>query len=239
MASSDTHPGTFTKDDVEIIARETLYKGFFSLQRYRFRHRLFNGGMSGEVSREILERGHAVVLLPYDPVRDEVVLIEQIRIAAYDTSTSPWLFELVAGMIEPGESLEEVARREAQEEAGLVVKRCRPALSYLASPGGTSERLAIWVGEVDAGAASGIHGLAEENEDIRVHVVSREQSYQWVEQGIIDNAASVIALQWLALHHETLKKTGWADNEALYPGFPGNDAAKRNQLRAVTPLASP
>ncbi|PPZ19682.1 ADP-ribose diphosphatase, partial [Escherichia coli] len=99
MGSSVSGPVTFTKDDVEIIARETLYSGFFSFQRYRFRHRLFNGEMSGEVNREIFERGHAVVLLPYDPVRDEVVLIEQIRIAAYDTSASPWLFELVAGMI--------------------------------------------------------------------------------------------------------------------------------------------
>ncbi|WP_409160235.1 ADP-ribose diphosphatase [Pectobacterium sp. B2J-2] len=210
MASSVSGPVTFTKDDVEIIARETLYDGFFSLERYRFRHRLFNGGMSGEVSREILERGHAVVLLPYDPVRDEVVLIEQIRIAAYDTSASPWLFELVAGMIEPGESHEEVARREAQEEAGLRVGRCRPIINYLASPGGTSERLAVMVGEVDTRTAKGIHGLAEENEDIRVHVISREQSYQWVEAGIVDNAASVIALQWLALHHEELKRA-WVD----------------------------
>ncbi|MBA5205424.1 MULTISPECIES: ADP-ribose diphosphatase [Pectobacterium] len=210
MASSVSGPVTFTKDDVEIIARETLYDGFFSLERYRFRHRLFNGGMSGEVSREILERGHAVVLLPYDPVRDEVVLIEQIRIAAYDTSASPWLFELVAGMIEPGESHEEVARREAQEEAGLRVGRCRPIINYLASPGGTSERLAVMVGEVDTRTAKGIHGLSEENEDIRVHVVSREQSYQWVEEGIVDNAASVIALQWLALHHEELKRA-WVD----------------------------
>ena len=87
---------TLGKNDVEIIARETLYSGFFSLDLYRFRHRLFNGEMSGEVRREILERGHAAVLLPYDPVRDEVVLIEQIRIAAYDTSESPWLLELVA-----------------------------------------------------------------------------------------------------------------------------------------------
>ncbi|MCU1795775.1 ADP-ribose diphosphatase [Pectobacterium polaris] len=210
MASSVSGPVTFTKDDVEIIARETLYDGFFSLERYRFRHRLFNGGMSVEVSREILERGHAVVLLPYDPVRDEVVLIEQIRIAAYDTSASPWLFELVAGMIEPGESHEEVARREAEEEAGLRVGRCRPIINYLASPGGTSERLAVMVGEVDTRTAKGIHGLAEENEDIRVHVVSRQQSYQWVEEGIVDNAASVIALQWLALHHEELKRE-WVD----------------------------
>lgn len=197
---------TFTKNDVEIIARDTLYRGFFSLERYRFRHRLFNGAMSDEVEREIFERGHAVVLLPYDPVRDEVVLIEQIRIAAYDTSPSPWLMELVAGMIEPGETHEEVARREAQEEAGLEVGQIRPIINYLASPGGTSERLFVMVGEVDARGAHGIHGLAEEHEDIRVHVVSREQAYRWVEEGKIDNAASVIALQWLELHYETLRK---------------------------------
>lgn len=197
---------TFTKNDVEIIARDTLYRGFFSLERYRFRHRLFNGAISDEVEREIFERGHAVVLLPYDPVRDEVVLIEQIRIAAYDTSPSPWLMELVAGMIEPGETHEDVARREAQEEAGLEVGQIRPIINYLASPGGTSERLFVMVGEVDAGCAHGIHGLAEEHEDIRVHVVSREQAYRWVEEGKIDNAASVIALQWLQLHHETLRK---------------------------------
>ena len=198
-------PVTFAKNDVEIIARETLYSGFFSMDLYRFRHRLFNGEMSGEIKREIFERGHAAVLLPFDPVRDEVVLVEQIRIAAYDVSESPWLLEMVAGMIEEGESVEDVARREALEEAGLVVGRTKPVLSYLASPGGTSERLSIMVGEVDATTAEGIHGLADENEDIRVHVVSREQAYQWVEEGKIDNAASVIALQWLQLHYQTLR----------------------------------
>ncbi|MCS2155855.1 ADP-ribose diphosphatase [Scandinavium sp. H11S7] len=196
---------TYAKNDVEIIARETLYSGFFSLDMYRFRHRLFNGEMSGEVRREIFERGHAAVLLPFDPVRDEVVLVEQIRIAAFDTSESPWLMEMVAGMIEEGESPEDVARREAVEEAGLDVKRVKPMLSYLASPGGTSERLTILVGEVDASTAQGIHGLADELEDIRVHVVSREQAYQWVEEGKIDNAASVIALQWLQLHYQALR----------------------------------
>ena len=194
MLKPDNLPVTFGKNDVEIIARETLYRGFFSLDLYRFRHRLFNGQMSHEVRREIFERGHAAVLLPFDPVRDEVVLIEQIRIAAYDTSKTPWLLEMVAGMI---------------EEAGLIVKRTKPVLSFLASPGGTSERSSIMVGEVDATTASGIHGLADENEDIRVHVVSREQAYQWVEEGKIDNAASVIALQWLQLHHQALKNE-WA-----------------------------
>ena len=205
MEKPEKLPVTFAKNDVEIIARETLYSGFFSMDLYRFRHRLFNGEMSGEIKREIFERGHAAVLLPFDPVRDEVVLVEQIRIAAYDVSESPWLLEMVAGMIEEGESVEDVARREALEEAGLAVGRTKPVLSYLASPGGTSERLSIMVGEVDATTAEGIHGLADENEDIRVHVVSREQAYQWVEEGKIDNAASVIALQWLQLHYQTLR----------------------------------
>ncbi|EGT5185343.1 ADP-ribose diphosphatase [Cronobacter sakazakii] len=205
MSKSTPRPVAFTKNDVEIIAREKLYRGFFSLDLYRFRHRLFNGEMSGEVRREIFERGHAAVLLPFDPVRDEVVLIEQIRIAAFDTSDTPWLLELVAGMIEPGETVEEVARREAMEEAGLSVGRVKKFMSYLASPGGTSERLSLMVGEVDATTAQGIHGLADENEDIRVHVVSREQAYQWVEEGRIDNAASVIALQWLQLHYQALR----------------------------------
>ena len=204
--SKPTQQGiTFSKNDVEIIARETLYSGFFSMELYRFRHRLFNGEMSGEIKREIFERGHAAVLLPFDPVRDEVVLVEQVRIAAYDTSETPWLLEMVAGMIEEGESVEDVARREALEEAGLAIGRTKPVLSYLASPGGTTERSSIMVGEVDATTAKGIHGLADENEDIRVHVVSREQAYQWVEEGKIDNAASVIALQWLQLHYQTLR----------------------------------
>ncbi|MGL4858209.1 MAG: ADP-ribose diphosphatase [Enterobacteriaceae bacterium] len=206
MTLSKTSPVKFTRKDIEMISSKPLYQGFFTLNDFRFRHPLFQGGTSKEISREIFERGQASVLLPYDPLRDQVVLIEQLRIAALDHPVSPWLLEMVAGIIEPGETVEEVARREAQEEAGLEVQRCKPILSYLATPGGTTERLYISVGEVDASLASGVHGLAEENEDILVHVVSREQAYLWVKEGVIDNAASVIALQWLQLNYRKLQK---------------------------------
>ncbi|MCL8546824.1 ADP-ribose diphosphatase [Proteus mirabilis] len=206
MNKKENTPFLYTRNDVELISKKTRYKGFFHMNEYRFKHRLFKGGWSAEVKREVFERGHAGVLLAYDPKRDEVVLIEQIRIPAYETSQTPWLLEVIAGMVEEGESPEEVVRREATEEAGITIGRCKPIVSYLSSPGGTSERMYVYVGEVDATTATGIHGLACENEDIRVHVVSREQAYQWVEEGIIDNAASVIALQWLQLHHVTLRK---------------------------------
>ncbi len=190
----------FGNDDVEVLAVETGYKGFFRINRYRLRHKLFAGGWSANLTRELFERGHAAAMLPYDPVRDQIVLLEQFRVGALGSDNSPWLLEMVAGMIEPGESASEVIVREAEEEAGLVVGRSRFALSSLVSPGGTSERIHVYVGEVDSSKATGLHGLAEEGEDIRLHVVSREQAYRWVEEGRIDNAATVIALQWLQLH---------------------------------------
>ena len=199
-------PVLFNKKDIFNLTKRTLYKGFFSLLEYRFQYRKFDGSVSEMVTREILERGHAVVLLAYDDKRDEVVLIEQIRIAAIDTQDSPWMLELIAGMMDhENESTEEVAKREAMEEAGIVIGKCKPIISYFASPGGLTEQLHILVGQVDSSTAKGVHGLAEENEDIKVHVVSREQAYKWVEEGVINNAALIIALQWLQLNHLKLK----------------------------------
>ncbi|AMG67049.1 TPA: ADP-ribose diphosphatase [Providencia stuartii] len=206
MTKNVEQPIKYNKNDVEIISKRKLFNGFFQMIEYRFRHRLFEGGWSEEITREVFERGHAGVILPYDPEADKVVLIEQIRLPAIETSQTPWLLEAVAGMIETDETAEQVVRREADEEAGLVIGRTEKALSYLSSPGGTSERMYVYVGEVDSSHASGIHGLKSENEDIRVHVVSREQAYQWVEEGIIDNAATVIVLQWLQLNYKKLQQ---------------------------------
>ena len=196
----------FSASDVEILHQEACYQGFFRMNRYTLRHKLFAGGWCAPITRELFERGHAAAMLPYDPRRDEVVLLEQFRIGAVDGMHSPWLLEMVAGMIEPEEVSADVIRREAQEEAGLEVARSQFALSYLVSPGGTTERIDVFIGEVDSSLATGLHGLADEGEDIRVHVVSREQAYAWVESGRIDNAATVIALQWLQLHLDQLRQ---------------------------------
>ncbi|MGS2719223.1 ADP-ribose diphosphatase [Paraglaciecola aestuariivivens] len=194
----------FSSQDVQILDKTPLYQGFFNMVKYRFKHKLFAGGWSQPVEREIFERGHAVAVLPYDPVLDEIVLIEQIRIGALDTSCSPWLFEVVAGMIDKGESPEQVCCREAKEEAGLTIKSLTKALSYLSSPGGTTERIHIYIGQVDASQAQGVHGLDNEQEDILVRRVSTQTAIQWMEQGKIDNAASLIALQWFVLNKAKL-----------------------------------
>ena len=154
----------------------------------------------------MFERGHAAAVLLYDIELDRVVLLEQFRLGAVETKQDPWLLELVAGIIEDGEQPDEVIHREAEEEAGLHLQKADFALSFMVSPGGTTERIHLYVGKVDSTQADGLHGLAHEGEDIRLHVVSREQAYRWVEEGRIDNATTVIALQWLELHRAKLQQ---------------------------------
>jgi ADP-ribose pyrophosphatase len=127
-----------SRDDVEILDTETLWKGFFRMDRVRLRHRLFAGGWGQPITREVFERGHAAALLPYDPVRDEVVLIEQFRAAAMTAGAEPWLVEIVAGIIEDGETAEDVARRETVEEAGCEVTDIVPVMDVFTTPGGAA-----------------------------------------------------------------------------------------------------
>lgn len=186
----------------KILEKSVVYQGFFQMELYRLQHRLFAGGWSPVLTRECLERGHAAAVLPYDPERDQVVLIEQFRIGAL--RDGPWLLEIVAGIIGPGETQLEVARREALEEAGCELLDIVPIMDYLVSPGGTSESIALYCARVDSTHASGIHGLAEEGEDIRVHVLSRRDALALLYKGRIRSASPVIALQWLELHYQEL-----------------------------------
>ncbi|KAB2936557.1 MAG: NUDIX domain-containing protein [Candidatus Contendobacter sp.] len=190
----------------EILDQSSGYRGFFRLEKYRLRHELFAGGWSPEMTRECLERGHAVAVLLYDPERDQLVLLEQFRVGALEFPGGPWLLEIVAGIIDhPGETTEDVARRETVEEAGCQLLDLVPIHHYLVSPGGTSESITLFCGRVDAGTvAPGVRGVAAEHEDIQVHVVSRAEALELLHSGRINSAAPIIALQWLELNRSKL-----------------------------------
>ena len=201
---------------VEVIERELCYQGFFSLERVHLRHSLHRGGMSPVLVREIVEKGNVVAMLPYDPVTDTVVMIEQFRVGAIGNARGAWLLEVVAGLMEPREPPEEVARREAAEEAGLAVRRIEPIARFFATPSKSSELTHLFCGEVDATGAGGVHGLAHEGEDIRVIPMPAEQAFALLETGRIDSAWPMIALMWLQTHRARLRRAwaGQADSGA-------------------------
>ena len=190
---------------VEVLERTVAFEGFFRVVRYRLRHRLFAGGMGPELVRELLERGDAAVVLPYDPVRRQVVLVEQFRIGALAREDHPWLLEPVAGIIEPGETTATVARREAEEEAGLELRDLVPIGSYYPSPGGSSEVCYAFIARIDAQGAGGLFGLADHGEDVKAHVVPLATALRWLEDGRLRAASALITLQWLALHRAELE----------------------------------
>ncbi|OQW39110.1 MAG: ADP-ribose pyrophosphatase [Proteobacteria bacterium SG_bin4] len=194
--------------DVEVIEKTVCYQGFFRLEKYRLRHRLFSGDWSPLLTREMFERGHAAAVLPYDPVRDEIVLIEQFRPGAIDAPGGPWLMEIVAGMIETGETAEAVVKRESIEESGCIITDLIPLYDFLVSPGGTTERIALFCGRTDATTADGVHGVTEEGEDIKVHVVTFDTAMALLKSGKITAASAIIALQWLALNRDDVR-TRW------------------------------
>jgi len=197
---------------VQVSERNTPYRGFMRLDVYRLRHHNFNGGWSIDLSREVLERGNSVAVLPYDPDRDEVVLIEQFRIGAYTASeASPWQIECVAGMVEDHQPPEETAHRETEEETGLALYELELMHQYLSSPGCTSETIRMYCGRVDATNAGGLTGVAHEGEYIRVFTSSAEEAFVMLDAGRIENGMTIIALQWLKLNRDRLLNT-WLDN---------------------------
>ena len=184
----------------KLVKHLTLFEKYFRLDEYSLSHELFGGGDSPVFTREIFERGSVVAVLPYDPERRKVVLIEQFRAGAIEDPDGPWLIESVAGVIEPGESTQQVALRECVEEAGCEIRQLEIISKYYVSPGGTSEHCSLYCGLVDSNGVAGIHGLADENEDIRVMVVDAEEAFAWVREGRIRSSATIIALQWLELN---------------------------------------
>jgi ADP-ribose pyrophosphatase len=195
------------EDSIAINERETVYRGFFRVDRFLLRHRLFAGGWSAELSREVFLRHDAAGILLYDPRRDEIVLIEQFRLAAHLAGFAAWQLEIVAGSIDSDESAAAVARREAEEEAGLaVLGEVVPIHRFMTSPGGSTETVDLFCGRVDASAAGGIHGLADESEDIRAVVKSYAEAMGLLNAGKIENGYTLLALHWLAANREALRR---------------------------------
>jgi ADP-ribose pyrophosphatase len=197
-----------TDGDLRITRRECLYDGHFRVDRYRFRHRLHAGGWSKLLTREVVDRGAAVALLLYDPDRDAVVLIEQFRLPAQLAGAPGWQLEPVAGLLDhDGESEDSVARREAQEEAGLeITGELIPMHRMVLSPGALTERLAIYCARVDSRRAGGIHGLADEGEDIKVVVKPLAEAMRMARTGAIESAPCLVALYWLAANRARLRR---------------------------------
>jgi len=195
------------EDSIAINERETVYRGFFRVDHFLLRHRLFAGGWSAELSREVFLRHDAAGILLYDPQRDEIVLIEQFRLAAHLAGFAAWQLEIVAGIIDSDESAATVARREAEEEAGLaVIGEVVPIHRFMTSPGGSTETVDLFCGRVDASAAGGIHGLADESEDIRAVVKSYAEAMGLLNAGKIENGYTLLALHWLAANREALRR---------------------------------
>jgi ADP-ribose pyrophosphatase len=195
-----------SEETAELVRHEVAFEGYFKVVRYFFRHTLHNGGMSGVISREVFERGQAGAVLLYDPQRDEVVLIRQFRAGTYVAGHHPWTWEAVAGIIEDKETAEQMIRREVVEEAGLTVGELLPIQNVMLTPGACSEACRIFLGRVDTTKAGGVFGLADEHEDILVKVLPFAEARAMVERNEIDNAVGVIALLWLALHRDEVRK---------------------------------
>lgn len=196
--------------DVEILHVETGFARFLRMEVIEFRHRLFSGEWSAPHRYDVLRRGAAVAIVLYDPDRDRVVLVEQLRLPALLADATPWQVELAAGLVEAGEAPDAVAVRETHEETGLgVIGPLVPIQRYLPSPGASDESVHLYCARVDSTAAGGVHGLAEEHEDIRVTVKTIAEIEALLDAGAIENGHTLVGLYWLIRHREMLRRQ-WA-----------------------------
>ncbi len=199
---------------LDILTDQTVWRGRFPLQVVRFRHRRFDGSPSRIHTWELWRRGRAAALLPYDPVADAVVLIEQFRLPALAAGVDPVMIEVPAGLCDPGERPEQTVLREAEEEIGLVPDRIERIGDFVLSPGACDERVAVFAGRIaappaDAEGLAGHAGLATEGEDIRLRVWPAARAIETAFAGGITNAVTAIALFWLAASRARLRED-WA-----------------------------
>jgi nudix-type nucleoside diphosphatase (YffH/AdpP family) len=194
--------------DVALAGRRQSHAGFFGLETLDLSHRRFDGTSSPRITREVFVSGDAVTVLPYDPVRDRVLLIEQFRAGPFGRGDPlPWQLEAIAGRIDPGETPEDAARREAVEEAGLVLGRLEPVAEYYPSPGAMTEYIYSFVALCDLpDGVAGVFGAVEEAEDIKGHLVSFEALMAVVAGGEVANAPMILTAFWLQRERARLRQ---------------------------------
>ncbi len=200
------HTLRFGAQDVKILEDERVYDGHFKVRRLTLSHKRFAGGWSEPIMREIFDRGDAVGVLPYDPDSDSLVMVEQFRPGAVRGTDSPWMLELIAGVVEEGESDEDVIHREAMEEAGCEFSELVPIATVFPSAGACTEQVRLFCGRVESAAIGGLKGLEEEGEDILVHAVPRTDAMQLLAEDRIPNGHTLIALLWLKSHAAELRE---------------------------------
>jgi ADP-ribose pyrophosphatase len=201
-------PPTYpTHPDIEIARTRSVSARHLRIDTLDFRHRLFSGEWSAERSYDVLRRGRAVAIVLYDPDRDTVVLVEQLRLPALLAGSSPWQIEAAAGLIDTEETPQAVAVRETREETGLELIG-EPILiqRYLSSSGNSDEDVVLFCGRVDSTAAAGVHGLPEEHEDIRVVVKTLGEVEAMLDAGAIESGHTLVGVYWLLRHRERLRR---------------------------------
>lgn len=198
-------PDLESPKQVEVRDQQFKHRGFMDFSVLRLRHERFAGDMTPEIERDLCHRGRAVAIVLYDPAADILVMVEQFRIGAFAAGANPWMLEFVAGMVKPGEDPVEVSVREALEEAGCTPRDVRLIYSMMPSPGGSTEIVDICAGLVDSRGLGGIHGVAEEVEDIRVHLVPAETAIALMDQNRVASGFTLLGLAWLARHREQLR----------------------------------
>lgn len=205
-AAARSGPPPLPLEAVEVAARDLTHMGFFRTERWRLRHPRFDGTMTAELDREVFLTSEAVVVLPYDPARDAVFLIEQFRpnvMAAGDPN--PWVAEPVAGLMDPGETPEQTAHRETAEEAGLSLSALHPVGRAYSSTGSSTEFVHLFIGIAEFGARAGGGGLASEGEDIRGLQVSFDTLMSDLGAGLVRDMPLIATAQWLALNRDKLR----------------------------------
>jgi len=193
--------------DVVVARRRLPYAHFFAIEEYDVAWRRFDGTMSDTVTRAAFVSGDVVTVLPYDPVRDRVLVVEQFRAGPYARGDAQaWQIEAIAGRVDPGETPEEAARREAEEEAGLLLSNLTEVARYYPSPGAVSEYLYSYVAlTVLPDGSAGVFGVEGEAEDIRGHLISFDRLMELVASGEIENAPLIMTALWLQRERPRLR----------------------------------